>query len=360
MSNLFQKLQNAIDFLQPIDGDTALSILNIDNDDFPMLLGYANKLRVKTQGAGVRICTIMNAKSGACGEDCAFCSQSAHSKIKGEIYPMRDSETIAKIYDEAPKNAFCFGVVTSGEGLNDSDIDVLVEAMKRRGETSFAQNTAGDKEGEKCFAPTNERQSVGAKHLSPKMQQEHLPDWSASLGIITYEQLLKLKNSGMARYHHNIETAKSFYPQICTTHSWDLRSDMARRVKKMNLELCCGGIMGVGESKEQRVELAMELAEIGSDIIPLNFLIAQKGTKLENIPPIKPLDILKTVAMFRFVNPTADIKIAGGRVHLHELQSMMFFAGANSIISGGLLTTPNCTTENDKKLIADLELEICK
>jgi biotin synthase len=118
--------------------------------------------------------------------------------------------------------------------------------------------------------------------------------------------------------------------------------------------------MGVGESKEQRVELAMELAEIGSDIIPLNFLIAQKGTKLENIPPIKPLDILKTVAMFRFVNPTADIKIAGGRVHLNELQSMMFFAGANSIISGGLLTTPNCTTENDKKLIADLELEICK
>jgi len=345
LRDLFSKLQRAIETLQAIDKDTALEILNIDNVDFPMLLGYANKLRVKTQGSGVRICTITNAKSGACSEDCAFCAQSAHSKIKGEIYPMRNSEAIAKTYAETPKDAFCFGVVTSGEGLNDIDIDVLIEAMKRRGVLHTPKNNDECGEtGRMQYAPTNER----------------LPDWSASLGIITDEQLLKLKNAGMARYHHNIETAKNFYPQICTTHSWDLRADMAKRVKKIGLELCCGGILGVGESKEQRVELAMELAEIGSDIIPLNFLIALEGTKLENLLPMKPLDILKIVAMFRFTNPNADIKVAGGRVHLRELQSMMFFAGANSIISGGLLTTPNCSTENDMKLINDLELEVCK
>ena len=321
MNDLFSKLQKTIDSLQPIDNKTALEILNIDNVDFPSLLGYANKLRVKTQGKGIRICTIMNAKSGACGEDCAFCAQSAHSETQTEIYPMRDGEIIAKNHGDTPEDAHCFGVVTAGEGLCESDIDVLADAI--------AKNPDG-------------------------------ANWSASLGIISDEQLLKLKNAGMSRYHHNIETAKSFYPQICTTHSWDLRCDMAKRIKKAGLSLCCGGIMGVGESKEQRVELAFELSEIGSDIIPLNFLIAIKGTKLENMPPMKPLDILKTVAMFRFVNPKVDIKVAGGRVHLRELQSMMFFAGANSIISGTLLTTPNCSTQKDRELLADLELEVLK
>ena len=321
MSDLFSKLQKTTDTLQAIDKDTALEILNIDNDDFPMLLGYANKLRVKTQGKGVRICTIMNAKSGACSEDCAFCAQSAHNHSESEVYPMKDGDFIAKVHSQTPVDAHCFGVVTSGEGLSHTDIAVLADTI--------AKNKGG-------------------------------VAWSASLGIISDEELLKLKNAGMVRYHHNIETAKSFYTQICTTHTWDLRADMAKRVKKAGLQLCCGGIMGVGESKEQRVELAAELAEIGSDIIPLNFLIAVKGTKLENIVPMKPLDILKNVAMFRFMNLKADIKVAGGRVHLRELQSMMFFAGANSIISGGLLTTPNCSTESDRKLLADLELEILK
>jgi len=323
MSNLFQKLQNALDTLMPVDKETALEILNVPNVDFPMIMGYANKLRVKTQGENIRLCSIMNVKSGACSEDCAFCAQSAHHNSETEIYPMSDGGKIAKTYNETPEEIRCFGLVSSGEGLNSEDIDVLVETFSK----------------EKCLS----RLSRG---------------WSGSLGIISDEQLLKLKNAGMARYHHNIETAKSFYPQICTTHSWDLRADMAKRVIKMGMELCCGGIMGVGESKEQRVELAQELREIGSDIIPLNFLIAIKGTKLENEPPLKPLDILKTVAMFRFVNPSAEIKVAGGRVLLRDLQSMVFFAGANSLITGALLTTPNCNMETDKKMLNDLELRV--
>jgi len=321
MNLLFEKLTKAIETIEPIDKETALEILNIDNVDFPMLLGFANILRVKTQGEQIRICTIMNAKSGACSEDCAFCSQSVHHNSTIDVYPMRDGNTIAKIHKNLPKDAHCFGVVTSGEGLNSDNIDVLVDTI--------AKNNNG-------------------------------VEWSASFGIISDEQLLKLKNAGMTRYHHNIETAKSFYPQICSTHSQDLRVDMAKRVKKMGLSLCCGGIMGVGESKIQRVELAMELNEIGSDIIPLNFLVAIEGTKLEKMPPVKPLDILKTVAMFRFVNPKADIKIAGGRVHLRDLQTMLFFAGANSMITGGLLTTANCETDNDRRMLADLELKIYK
>ena len=317
--NLFDKLANAVETVEPIDKETALEILNIDNVDFPMLLGFANKLRVKTQGEHIRICTIINAKSGACSENCAFCSQSVYHNTATEVYPMRDSKTIAKIHESVPKDAHCFGVVTSGEGLNSDDIDILVETI--------AKNNSG-------------------------------VAWSASLGIISDEHLLKLKNAGMARYNHNIETAKSFYSQICSTHSQDLRVDMAKRVKKAGLSLCCGGIIGVGESKIQRVELAFELNEIGSDIIPLNFLVPIEGTKLENMPPMKPLDILKTVAMFRFVNPRTDIKVAGGRVHLRALQTMIFFAGANSLITGGLLTTANCETDNDRRMLADLELEI--
>ena len=327
MNKLFAELQNTLETLEPIDKNTALEILNISNGDFPMVMGYASKLRVKTQGEKIRLCNIMNIKSGACSEDCAFCAQSAHHKSQTEIYPMIDGEKIAKAYNETPEEIKCFGLVSSGEGLNSQDIDIIIETMTKN---------------------TNEK----------RLSRLSRAGWSASLGIISDEQLLKLKNAGMARYHHNIETAKSFYPQICTTHSWDLRRDMAMRTKKMGLQLCCGGIMGVGESKEQRVELAQELREIGSDIIPMNFLIAIKGTKLENEPPIKAMDILKTIAMFRFVNPNAEIKVAGGRVHLGDLQSMAFFAGANSLITGTLLTTPNCNIESDKKMLEDLELEI--
>jgi biotin synthase len=319
MTDLFEKLAKAVETVEPIDTETALEILNIDNVDFPMLLGFANKLRVKTQGEKIHICTIMNAKSGACGEDCAFCAQSGHHNTLIDVYPMKDGETIAKTYEHIPKDTHCFGVVTAGGGLSSDDINI--------------------------FADTVAKTKTGIA-------------WSASFGIISDEQLLKLKDAGLSRYHHNIETAKNFYPQICSTQSHELRVDMAKRVKKTGLSLCCGGIMGVGESKMQRVELAFELNEIGSDIIPLNFLVAIKGTKLENIPQVKSLDILKTVAMFRFVNPKTEIKLAGGRVHLRDLQSMLFFAGANSLITGGLLTTVNGKTDDDRKMLADLELEI--
>jgi biotin synthase len=319
LNNLFSKLQRTVDTLKPVDCDTATDILNINNDDFVTLLGFANKLRVKTQGNNIKICSIMNAKSGACSQDCAFCAQSAHNNTQTEVYSMKNGETIAQIHSKIPQDSHCFGVVTSGEGLDENDIDILADTI--------AKNNNG------------------------------VP-WSASLGIISDKQLLKLKNAGMTRFHHNIETAKSFYPNICTTHSWDVRADMAKRVKKIGLSLCCGVILGVGENIKHRVEAAMQLREIGSDIIPLNFLIAVKGTKLENMPPMKPLDILKTVAMFRFTNPNADVKIAGGRVHLGELQSMMFYAGANSMICGGLLTTPNREVENDRKMLNDLEIGV--
>jgi len=319
MSGLFERLARAVETAEPVGKETALEILNINNADFPMLLGFANKLRIKTQGEKIHLCTVVNAKSGACEKDCAFCAQSGHHNAAIDVYPMKDGETIAKIHESVPKGAHCFGVVTAGGKLDPDDIDMLADTI--------AKNKTG-------------------------------AAWSASLGVISDEQLLKLKNAGMSRYHHNIETAQSFYPRICSTQSHDLRVDMAKRVKKAGLSLCCGGIMGVGETKEQRVELAFELNEIGSDIIPLNFLVAIKGTKLENMPPMKPLDILKTVAMFRFVNPKTEIKVAGGRIHLRDLQTMLFFAGANSLITGGLLTTANCETDDDRRMLADLEMEI--
>ncbi len=319
-SSLYAKLQHAVETNEPVSKETALEILTTPSEEYPMVMGYANALKNRSFGHTTNLCSIMNARSGACSEDCAFCAQSAHFNTESNSYKMRDSDVIRKNYSEAREHPIDrFGVVTSGEGLSDRDIDLLCEAMKK------------GKEG--------------------------ATDWCSSLGILTREQLQKLKGAGLARFHHNLEVAESHFSKICTTHTYQSRLDMVRRVKEVGLEICCGGIMGVGESLEQRYELAKTLFDEKVDAIPLNFLVSVEGTRLQGTDPMKPMEILKVVSMFRFVNPTAEIKVAAGRLHLRYLQSMIFFAGATGMMIGDLLTVAGGKTKDDLQMIEDLELK---
>jgi len=212
-----------------------------------------------------------------------------------------------------------FGVVTSGCALSDDGVERVCSAVRQ--------------------------------HKHPRVS------WCGSLGCLDYDQLCALKASGLKRFHHNLETAQSFFPQICTTHSWEMRLETVRMAKKAGLEVCCGGIFGLGESIAQRVEFALTLAREAIDSIPLNFLIPIPGTRLEKMEIMKPLDILRTVSMFRLTNPRAEVKVCAGRVHLGDLQSMIFHAGANSMMIGRLLTVAGRNVEQDLQMLRDLEAE---
>lgn len=303
-----------------ITEDLALSILEATPEQIPALMAFANSLRIKNFGKEVILCSIVNAKSGSCSEDCAFCAQSAHHSTDVETYDMLEKNNLVDSFKKASDNPIKnFGVVTSGEGLESKDIDTVVEAVK----SHDGGNTA----------------------------------WCASLGILDDDELKKLKDAGLQRFHHNIETAESFFGNICTTHTYQERLDMVKRIKKHGMEICCGGLLGLGESLSQRVELAFILRELDVDAIPLNFYIPVEGTKLQNLETMKPLDILKTVMMFRFVNQKSEIKVSAGRVHMRDLQSMIFYAGATGMMIGDLLTVAGRKVEEDLQMLEDLGIE---
>ena len=305
----------------PLGAADALDVLRTPAAQMPELLAAANAVRLRHFGHRARLCSIFNAKSGACSEDCAFCAQSARHRTQAPVYPLRSPASIGAAYEEAASLPIeHFGVVTSGETLCDADLDLV------------------------CAAP-QARQRPGK-------------DWCASLGALNASQLRRLKAAGFARYHHNLETAESHFPNICTTHSYATRLATVRAAKEAGLETCCGGILGLGESLEQRVEFALTLAREQVDSIPLNFLIAIPGTRLETMPPLKPLDILRIVAMVRLTNPRAEVKVCAGRMLLGDLQSMVFYAGATGIMIGPLLTVAGRDTDADLKMLKDLDLPV--
>jgi biotin synthase len=305
----------------PVSDQTALQILESGPDSLGTILAAASSVREEHFGNTVHLCSILNAKSGACDEDCRFCSQSTHQNTEVETFDLRSPAQIAAARDKAAKLPIDhFGVVTSGGALDDSDLANVEKAIIESGE---------------CAA-----------------------SWCASLGCLDKDQLLRLKRAGLKRFHHNLETAESFFPSICTTHTYAQRLATIRAVKEAGLELCCGGVLGMGESLEQRVELAMTLAREEINSIPLNFLVPVSGTAFENMEVMQPLEILKSIAMFRLVNPTAEIKVCAGRMHLRSLQSMIFLAGATGMLIGPLLTVVGGDVEDDLQMIKDLDLTI--
>ena len=287
------------------------------------LLACADKIRRNFKKDDVFTCVIINAKSGHCSQDCAFCAQSAHHKTGVEIYPLLDEETLLRnslLAQEA--GATNYSMVTSGHMLSGEDLDRVCNAAERiREETDLTV----------C----------------------------ASLGALNGDMASKLKQSGITNYHHNLETARSYFHNICTTHDYDEDILTLKEAASSGLRVCSGGILGLGESWAQRIELAFTLKELEVDSIPLNFLHPIPGTKLENRSVMKPLDALKSIAIFRMINPEKDITICGGReVALKDLQSWIFAAGANGLMTGNYLTTQGRNIETDMEMIENLGLTL--
>jgi biotin synthase len=304
-----------------IDYAEAQRLSRLD-DSLEDLLYAAHRIRKHFRGTEVDFCSIISAKSGRCSEDCKFCAQSAHYPTSVQEHPLVEDDKLFEGAVAAQAAGACrYGIVTSGRGIKEPELERVCTALERISRRTAIQ---------RC----------------------------ASLGELTPPMVRRLKDAGLSRYHHNLETSRKFFPRICSTHSYQQRLDTVRLVKQAGLELCCGGIFGLGEEMEDRLELAFTLRELEVDSVPLNFLVPIPGTPLQHQPPLPAREILKTIALFRFILPDKDIKVCGGReVHLRDLQSWIYYAGANGALLGNYLTTCGRPAEEDLQMIRDLGLQ---
>ncbi|MDI6703877.1 MAG: biotin synthase BioB [bacterium] len=301
-----------------IDFDTAIGLLDEGLLD---LIKGANEIREHYKGKIVDLCSIINAKSGRCKEDCIFCSQSIHYKTNIDVYPFVGVEKVLKAARNAKDmGANRFGVVISGKGIGGTkELRSICETISKLKEIDIFR----------C----------------------------ASLGILTLDIAHALKDAGLEGYHHNLETSKSYFRNICTTHRFEERRKTIEIAKEVGFRVCSGGIFGLGETMEQRIELAFILKELDVDSIPINILNPIQGTPVESQPPIPPLEILRIIAIYRFILPKKDIKVCGGREYaLRDLQALMYLAGANGTLIGNYLTTPGRPPKEDIQMIKDLGL----
>jgi len=305
-----------------ISREAARGFLDAPLDD---LLREADRLRHQFYGSRVDLCAIVNARSGLCGEDCKFCAQSAHHQTGVTVYPMLGREEILARARQAQKvGARHFGVVTSGRRLSVDEVEIVCETIHALREIDG---------------------------LIP----------CASLGELDTEMARVLKDAGLSRYHHNLECAERFFPRVCTTHGWRDRLRTVGAAKAAGLEVCAGGVFGLGETWEDRVELALALRDLEVDSVPLNFLTPVRGTPCEFLPPLAAEDALRIIALFRVIVPRAEIRIAGGReLILGEMQRRIFLAGANGMMIGDYLTTKGRKPEDDLRMIEQLGLQIEK
>jgi len=301
-----------------------LQILNSEGSNFTSLMSGAQYLREQSFGNGIDLCSIINAKSGRCAENCAFCAQSSHHQTETPVYPLKTAEEIvAGARQAAAEGNHCYGIVTSGTGVQSGE------------------------EFERILSATREIRQLGL--IAP----------SASLGILTDQQARMLADAGCVTYHHNLETARSFFPEICTTHDYQDDVETVKRAKVAGMEVCCGGIFGLGESLEQRVELGMTLRELDVDSVPINFLNPVPGTRLEHMRQLTPMDCLRIITLFRYLLPEKRITVCGGReTNLRELQSWIFMAGASGTLVGNYLTTSGRERETDLQMLKDTEVKI--
>ena len=270
------------------------------------------------------LCTLINAKSYLCGEDCGFCSQSVRFDTTADRYGLMHPEEIVKAAKRAETHgAQNFCVVTSGAAPGDEEFEKILEILKMLSDET---------------------------HLN----------LDASLGFITEVQARRLKEAGLRRFNHNLQSSREFYPKIVSTHTYETRLETIRSLLKEGLELCSGGILGMGESRQDRVKLAFELKPHAPHCIPINVLNPRPGTPLENEPKPDPQEILKTIAVFRFIHPKANIKLAGGReVNLtNQEQEQALRGGANGLIMGGYLTTSGNPVSEDLKMLKAAGFEI--
>jgi biotin synthase len=300
-----------------------LAALRLAKAPLADLLRGADALRRERFGNRVSLCAIVNARAGLCAEDCAFCAQSGRHAARTPVYPMRSAGTLlAAARNARGLGASRFGIVASGRAAGRKDaarVCGAVRAIRRNGV------------------------------ISP----------CASLGALRKEEARALRAAGLARYHHNLETSARFFPSICATHRWDDRVRTVRAAKGAGLEICTGGIFGLGETWEDRVDLALALRELGVESVPINFLMPVRGTPLGERRPLRPPEALRIIALFRFILPRAEIRVAGGReLALGEAQERIFAAGANGMMVGDYLTARGRGIGDDMRMLERLGLEI--
>jgi len=303
--------------------EEARQLLDVQGEELDALLARASATREAYKGNEIRFCGITNAKSGKCAESCAFCSQSAHFDTDAPEYPLKKADVIVEEAIKADEQgAGEFSIVVSGTRLQKEEELQEVETALR-----------------------------GIREKTSMMS-------CASLGLMGQQDLERLRDAGLQAFHHNLETARSFHSDIVKTHSYDEEVDAIKHAKTLGLHVCSGGIFGMGESKDQRIEFLTELRNLDVDSIPLNFLNPQPGTPLEGLWDLTPEDCLKIIAAARLMMPRQEIFVCGGReVQLKDQQHRMFEAGANGTMVGNYLTTPGRGTVKDQEMLGDLGLK---
>lgn len=304
---------------EPVTKQEALKLYEQPLDE---LSQKADEIRRHFCSNGFDICTIINGKSGRCSENCRFCAQSAHNHTAAAEYPLLPSEEIvaqAKVNDA--QGVLRYSIVTSGRRLSDPEVDRMCEAVRRiKKETGISV----------CI----------------------------SFGLLNEEQYRRLKEAGVTRVHNNLETSRRNFPHICTTHTFEDKINAIRAAQAAGLSVCSGGIMGLGETPEDRIDMALTLRELGIKSVPVNMLNPIPGTPLADNERLTAEDMCRIVAVYRFIIPDASIRLAGGRGLLKDKGKSCFLSGANAAISGDMLTTAGITVETDMKLLKELGYEV--
>lgn len=286
------------------------------------LFAAASRIRERFKGGKVELCSIINAKSGECPEDCSYCAQSSYSDTNAPVFPLvREDVVMDKAIEARDKGVKRFCIVTSGKKIEGKELRAIADMVAKIRKLGI------------------------------------LP--CATLGLLNREELAMLQASGLERYHHNIETSERFFPEMCTTHTYQDKLRTIDDVQTLGLSLCSGGIFGIGEEWQDRIEMAFSLKEINPDSVPINFLIAVRGTPLEDMDLLPPFEALKVISIYRFILPDKEIRICGGRRQvLKEFNSMAFMAGADSLLTGNYLTTTGTAYEDDLRLIRHYGLKV--
>lgn len=293
--------------------------LELYNSDYNNLIQASREIREYFLGNEFDLCTIINSKSGKCSENCKFCAQSAHYSTKVEVYNLLPKEVIVedalKRYEEGIPR---YSLVSSGKRLTKDDVDKICEIVKEI------------------------KNKVPLKIC-------------ISGGLIDEDDFKKLKAAGVERVHNNLETSRGYFKEVCTTHSYDEKLKTIKKARKSGLEVCSGGIIGLGERIEDRIDMAFTLRELEIDSIPINVLNPIKNTPFENNEVLSQDEINRTIAVFRFINPKAFIRLAGGRALMEDFGRTAFLAGANAAITGDMLTTYGINATDDIKMIKELD-----
>jgi len=288
--------------------------------DLEGLSQAANEIREYFTGNKFELCSIISGKGGACPEDCKFCSQGTCNKNKAsvKVFPLRKTEDIledAKRHGELGIPRYC--IVSSGKALSEKEVDYACETIKRiKAEVDV--------------------------HLC------------TSFGLLSEEQFKKLKDAGVERIHNNLETSERYFKEVCTTHTYEQKKETIARAKKAGLEICCGGIIGIGESFEDRIDMALAIGELDVQSVPINILNPVKGTPMENMPVLSEEEVRRTIAIYRFALPKKFIRLAAGRDYLPDKGKKIFQSGCNATITGEMLTVGGVNYKSDFEMLQEI------